>query len=89
MASEEEMAEGITNLAAHCNNVDYIITHCAASSTQVLVCGDKYQSDRQTDYLESIKQKVDFRRWFFGHYHDNKQCSDKEIMLYTQIERIL
>lgn len=37
---------------------------------------------------DTIRQIVDFKRWFFGHYHDNKAVNDKEILLYDQIVRI-
>lgn len=37
LPSEEEMQEGIENLAAHDNKVDFIVTHCCASSTQTLL----------------------------------------------------
>ena len=89
LASDEEMDEGRANLASHDNRVDFIITHCAASSTQALFSFGKFTPDSQTNYLEWVKQTVIFKRWFLGHYHDNKQCSDKEILLYNRIERIL
>ena len=33
LPSEEEMQEGRANLAAHDNQVDFIVTHCCATST--------------------------------------------------------
>ena len=89
LANEEEMEEGRRNLRAHDNTVDYIITHCCSTGTQNLIEGERlYEPDRETDYLESIKGQVDYSKWFFGHYHDNKNINDKEILLYEQIIRI-
>ncbi len=88
LASQEEMAEGTKNLCRHNNTVDYIITHCCSTSTQKLIGDGLYQPDRQTDYLEVIKKDVDYKKWFFGHYHDNRNISDKEILIYEQIIRI-
>ena len=85
---EEEMEEGLKNLAMHDNNVDYIVTHCAASSTQTLLGGGMYKPDILTSYLEDIRQNVRFKKWFFGHYHDNKNVNVEEILLYEQIIRI-
>ena len=34
MASEEEMEEGLSNLSQYNNEVDFIISHCCATSTQ-------------------------------------------------------
>lgn len=39
-------------------------------------------------YLEEIRQTVKFKKWFFGHYHDNKNVSADELLLYEQIIRI-
>ena len=84
----EEMAEGIQNLAAHNNSVDYIVTHCCSSSTQAILGGEKYETDVATTYLEDIKQSIKFKKWFFGHYHDNKSVNADEILIYEQIIRI-
>ncbi len=88
LANEEEMEEGRINLQKHNNTVDFIITHCAASSTQVLIGGSLYKPDRVTNYLEEIKNNTNFKKWFFGHYHDNRNIYDKEVLLYEQIIRI-
>ncbi len=40
------------------------------------------------EYLEFIKNHVTYNKCFFGHYHDNRDVSDKEIMLFEQIIRI-
>ena len=88
LPTEAEMEEGIQNLAAHDNTVDFIVTHCCSSSTQVLLGGGLYKSDLLTKYLEEIRQTVKFRKWFFGHYHDNRNVNAEEILLYEQIIRI-
>jgi len=89
LPSEEEMEEGRNNLEANGNEVDFIVSHCCASGTQLLLGGDMYQPDILTDYFEELRQKVHFQKWFFGHYHDNKNVNAKEILLYEQIIRIV
>ena len=89
LPNEEEMAEGVHNLEIHGNNVDYIVTHCCASSSQAILSGGKYKTDIATNYLEQIKRNVKYKKWFFGHYHDNKMVNDEEILIYEQIIRIL
>ena len=88
LADEEEMEEGRTNLLANNNKVDFIITHCCASSTQAIIGGGMYKPDMMTKYFEDILQTVTFKKWFFGHYHDNRNVSDKEILIYEQLIRI-
>ena len=89
LPSEEEMLEGITNLEAHGNEVDFIVSHCCATSTQALIGGGRYKRDYLNEYLEKIRQSVQFKKWFFGHYHNNKNVNAQEILLYEQIIRIV
>ena len=88
MPSEAEMQNGLNNLDAAGNKVDFIITHCCSSSTQALMSHGFYKPDELTNYLETVRINTDFKRWFFGHYHDNKAINEKEILLYEQIVRI-
>ena len=88
LPSEEEMEEGRRNLEAGGNTVDFIVSHCCASSTEVEIGGGLFQHDYLTDFLESIRRTVKFKRWFFGHYHNNRQVREKEILIYEQIIRI-
>ena len=88
LANEEEMEEGRNNLRKHDYTVDFIVTHCCSTSTQVLVGGSMYKADRETDYLEFIKNYANYKKWFFGHYHDNRNIFDKEILIYEQMIRI-
>lgn len=89
LPSEEEMDNGLKNLEKYNNRVDYIITHCASCSAASLLSHGMYKPDKLTRYLEEIRNKVDFSRWFMGHYHENRAINDKEIILYEQIIRIL
>lgn len=88
LPSEEEMQEGRRNLAKHNNTVDFIVSHCCSSSTQVLLGGSRFKPDILTDYFEEIRQTVNFKKWFFGHYHDNRNVNAKEILIYEQIIRV-
>ena len=88
LPTEEEMAEGRKNLALNGNKVDFIVTHCCSSSTQALLSGGMHKPDILTKYLEEIRQTTKFNKWFFGHYHDNLNVNNEEILLYEQIIRI-
>jgi hypothetical protein len=88
LPSAEEMEEGRRNLALHDYVVDFVVTHCCSSSTQILLGGSMYKPDILTTYLEKIRQSTRFKKWFFGHYHDNRNVNTEEILLYEQIIRI-
>lgn len=88
LPSEEQKEKGLENLAANHWQVDYVVTHCCASSTQALFSCGLYKPDVLTEYLENIRARLKFKKWFFGHYHDNRNINTQEILLYEQIIRI-
>ena len=88
MPSQEEYEEGLRNLEMHNFKVDYIITHCCSNSTQAILSSGMYETNELTTYLQTIKEKVDYKHWFFGHYHEDRKIDDKDIVLYKQIVRV-
>lgn len=46
-----------------------------------------YRPDVLTGYFNDIAETVQFDRWFFGHYHDNRMIMGKFLLLYEQIIR--
>ena len=89
LPTEEEMQNGIENLAAHDNKVDFIITHSPSASVTALLGHGLYEQDRLTKYLEYVRCNNDYVYWVFGHMHDNKQVNQRDILLYEQIIRIV
>ena len=88
LPSKEEMEEGLKNLEKYDNTVDYIVSHCCAGKTQIQIGNDAKDVDILTEYFDILREKVNYKKWFFGHYHDNKNLNDKELLLYEQIIRI-
>ena len=88
LPTKQEMAEGINNLEKNNWKVDYVMTHCTASSTTAIIGDGHYGQDILTDYLQEIKDRLKFKKWFFGHHHIDKQISADEICLFEQIIRI-
>lgn len=86
LPTQEEMEWGIRNLRDKGSKVDYIVTHCGP---QKIVSAAGYpDNDVLVKYFDTIADTVDFKRWFFGHYHRNRVVLTKYIMLYEQIVRI-
>lgn len=56
--------------------VDYIITYYCPTSIQTLL-NLSYKKDILTDYLQKISEKCEFKKWYFGHYHYNKQINSQ------------
>lgn len=88
MPSPEEMAFGLKKLNDNKNDVDFIVSHCAPSHVAASISAGTYKPDMLTNYFETISQTVNFKKWFFGHYHNDIAVDDKYILLHDQIIRI-
>ena len=85
LPSEEEMAEGLANLDKVGNQVDFVISHSAPSSIVDILSRGFYAHDILTDYLEKIKERISFKTWFLGHYHETQMIGQKFVMLYESV----
>lgn len=94
LPTEQEMQEGRSNLEKVDYKVDYVITHCTSSRRQELIleklrqrgyfsCHN--QSDRLTDYFGELEEKLQFRHWYFGHYHFNERIDSKHTVLFEKV----
>ena len=88
MPSPEEMAFGLKKLNDNKNDGDFIVSHCAPSHVAASISAGTYKPDMLTNYFETISQTVNFKKWFFGHYHNDIAVDDKYILLHDQIIRI-
>ena len=92
MPSKEEMQEGLINLENTGNKVDYIVTHSPYTSVLSEMDGGAglYQTDYLTEYLQNIKDSVEYKQWLFGHMHRNHNFQeDRSVCMYEQIVRLL
>ena len=86
--SEAERNEAFCNLEAHNWKVDFAVTHDGPQSIISMYSLGKIRPDETRILLQEIQEKLDYRYWFFGHHHDNKNVTAKDIMLYEQIIQI-
>lgn len=89
LPSQAEYQTARQNLAAVQHTVDFVITHCAPTSVQQKLDAFGYVPDALTDFLDEVAQTCSFRKWFFGHYHQNRMIDSQFIVLYEQIIRLL
>lgn len=87
LPNDKEYDTASANLEKAGFKVDYIISHCCASSTQDILCETYggYQTDALTDFFNLVKERCQFKKWYFGHYHDDCIVSARENLLYTQV----
>jgi DNA repair exonuclease SbcCD nuclease subunit len=89
-----EMKRGINNLQKYYFDIDYILTHTCPDSlvSKLKIFGiEKYgldDNDNTRKYLDTILEMVNFKKWYFGHWHDNKVIEDKYVLLYENIVKL-
>lgn len=87
LPSDTEYAEAEANLERAGWCVDCILTHCAPTSVaQALDPGNK--PDRLTDFLETVKERCQFGRWFCGHYHVNRVIEERFVVQWEQMSKV-
>jgi len=87
MPSTAEFADGLESLVNHDAKVDFIFTHDCPASTYALMGGWE-KPDELKIYLEDVRATVDYKRWYFGHFHQDTAVTYDMICCYRSINRI-
>ena len=82
-----DVDNALNNLAKVNNKVDFVITHCVDTSTVLKNFG--FRKDICTDQLSFIDKVVDYKHWFFGHYHFDRKINNKKTCLYQEIIELI
>lgn len=82
--SEEELAEGLSNLEKAGNSVDFVITYEPPSRMQDFLTNTGDRNHINT-YLNEVFEKIEFKDWFFGKLHINKLIPPKYHAVYDSI----
>lgn len=86
-----ELNEGIDNLEKNNWEVDYVITHCCSGNTLRTVSaygGFKYdyEMDILNKYFDHIEEKLEYKHWYFGHYHlDINYILNNQTVIYQKV----
>ena len=87
-AVEQEKEEAYRNLEKAGWDVRYIISHEMPASTLALFSRGRFKPDVHSQFLEEIRCKTSYSRWFCGHYHQNRMINDRDLVFYEQIAQI-
>ena len=88
MPTRLEMLHGLETLKAHNWKTDFIFSHDGPSSSLEILGGGLLSPDPLNQYLEKVKKKTSYNKWFFGHHHVDRQITEKDSVIYEQITRI-
>lgn len=89
--NNEELEEALKNIENTGGEVDYVITHALPTSELNHLRAVQRLSkieDITTEYLETIKSKLKYKKWFCGHYHTDYVLNDKHIVMYESIREL-
>lgn len=82
------------NLRKHNWEVDFVLSHtcsnrmleAAIGSTRLP--GAPIITDELTDYFDILEDRLDYGRWFFGHFHQDADLDGRHTVLYQSIVNI-
>lgn len=87
----QELEEGLANLRRYGNKVDYIITHScgqyALSYPLLRIAAGRKIYCPESQLLSNF-EGVDFKHWYFGHFHIDATLSDKYTVLYQEVVQL-
>ena len=90
--TRQDINKAKKNLAVYGNKVDYILTHCAPTPIhQEIAIQEQFShADKEETKNEALLQEInviaDFKRWYFGHYHIDREFENgKYQCLYRNI----
>lgn len=76
LPDEAQLQRARANLEEADWQVDLVVTHCAPTALQAQIVTNR-PPDRLTDFLEEVRGKLSYRRWYCGHYH-RELCLPRE-----------
>ncbi len=83
----KETNYGLMTLSDNNFKVDYILTHTCPQKIALQIHNRIYEErpDPTRIYLDEINKRTKFKKWFFAHWHDEKEFDGKYVMLYNKI----
>lgn len=85
----EELDEGFRNLERYNYTVDYIITHSCDEKAlwypPLRTRDRKMGSFPENALLSNFEDRVNYKHWYFGHYHMDGQLTERKTVVYNQI----
>lgn len=89
LPSHAELDHALETLDANNWQVDYVITHTCSTSMLPATLWPKGgwenpDRDYLTDFLDELDQRLAFKRWYYGHFHVDKNVDEKHTVLFQE-----
>ena len=85
LPTQEEIENGWRNLARVGFSVDYIVTHRPSRKIAQFLEMEKNSANVLDAFLDQVREKCSYKRWFFGCIHKNKPVPPGEMALFTAV----
>ena len=90
LPSGEELEHARATLDACGWRVDYVVTHTC--STRMLgptlrpdPGWESPDADRLTDFLDELEDRLEFRHWYYGHFHRDMDVDERHTVLFDSV----
>lgn len=72
--------------------MDYVVTHTCANRflSQTLHPDPNWmnpQTDVLTDFLNELEDKLQFRHWYYGHFHKDRVIDNRHTVVFHKVLR--
>lgn len=88
MPSAEEYATARRNLEAAGMSVDCVLSHAAPMSVMSHISLPNPDEAPLNEFLDWVRQSVDYKRWFFGHLHVDAAMDDNLYALFMAVREL-
>ena len=85
LPSPEEIANAWQNLVSVDHKVDYIVTHRPSRKIAHFLLMTSQNANVLDAFLDEVREKCTYTRWFFGQLHKNKRIPPNEMALFTSV----
>lgn len=85
LPSERNFEEARAKLDSVGWEVDCVITHTCATSFLEPTMGRSGEPDRLTDFFDGLEKHLEFKRWYYGHFHQDRDIDARHTVLYDEI----
>lgn len=70
--------------------VDYVITHTCPKSLMARTLHPSLPipglpDDRLTKFLDEVDARLDFKHWYYGHFHGDRDIDERHTLLFDRI----
>ena len=94
LMSDQEEYDCLKRIEEHGSKVDYILSHTGPIEGIALIessCDNPeyrefYREDKTVRFNDKINEIMSYKKWFFGHWHDERTIDDKFRALLFDVE---